>query len=110
MTVRSKARRQASLAALAAVAGIGAVMLANMSTPAHATVCATEPVEARGEPSRFQYLARAKARAAWRTKVRRTAGLGAPYSNWPSARDTEERCISGDRIVHCIFTGTPCRT
>ena len=77
--------------------------------PAHAETCAAEAVTARGEQARFEWLAKTKARANWRRKVRLAAGLGPAYANWAKARDTEERCIEVQGRTYCIFTGTPCR-
>ncbi len=76
---------------------------------ASATVCATDTITARGEPSRFAWLAKTKTRANWRRKVRLSTGLGAAYANWARAEDTEERCLIGPRNTLCIFTGRPCR-
>ena len=76
--------------------------------PAAAGTCATSPVVARGEQSRFVWLAKTKARANWRYKVRANPGLGATYANWARAQATEERCLTGPAGTLCIFTGTPC--
>ena len=73
-----------------------------------AATCAGTPVEARGEQSRFVWIAKTKARANWRAKVRRTPELGAKYANWARAGNTEERCLTGPAGSLCIFTGTPC--
>lgn len=76
--------------------------------PAEAGTCAGTPVEARGEQSRFEWLAKTKARANWRRKVRATPGLGPAYANWAQAENTEERCLSGPAGTVCFFTGLPC--
>ena len=76
--------------------------------PAQGGVCASQPIEARGEPSRFLWLAKTKTRANWRRKVRATPGLGTSYANWARAENTEERCLTGGAGTVCIFTGTPC--
>lgn len=76
---------------------------------ARAEECAGEPVVARGEQARFEWLAKTKARANWRRKVRALPPLGAAYANWTAARDTEERCIRIERAHYCIFSGIPCR-
>ncbi len=83
-----------------------AVFVPNLA--AHATTCAGSPVEARGEPSRYEWLAKTKARANWRRKVRATPGLGATYANWTHAENTDEHCLTGPAGTVCIFTGTPC--
>lgn len=75
---------------------------------AWAATCATEPITARGETSRYEWLAKTKARANWRRKVRATPGLGSAYDNWYAATDTQERCLSGKAGTLCIFTGRPC--
>jgi hypothetical protein len=82
-------------------------VLLNTGTAIAAT-CAGNPIEARGEQSRFQWLAKTKARANWRRKVRLTPGLGPAYANWAHAENTEERCLTGPLGTLCIFTGLPC--
>lgn len=77
--------------------------------PANALTCAEAPVEARGEPSRFLWLAKTKTRANWRRKVRANATLGPDYANWARAQNTDEHCYSGPSGHLCIFTGTPCK-
>ena len=88
-----------------AMAALGATA---QSAPAVGATCAGSPVEARGEQSRFEWLAKTKARANWRRKVRLTPGLGTAYANWAHADNTEERCLSGPAGTLCIFTGVPC--
>lgn len=78
-------------------------------TPVFAGTCASSPVVARGEESRFIWIAKTKTRANWRGKVRGIPGLGPDYANWARAQDTEERCLTGPAGTVCIFTGTPCR-
>ena len=72
--------------------------------------CAQVAVSARGEPARFEFLARTKARANWRARVRMTPGLGDLFANWQRAMNTQERCISGPDGTVCTMTGTPCRS
>lgn len=88
------------------------ILAASFAAPiaflAAAATCADASVEARGEQSRFIWIAKAKARANWRAKVRRTPGLGPKYANWARANNTEERCLTGPAGTLCIFTGTPC--
>lgn len=98
-------RHVASTVAATSVA-LGALALSSSATVA--LTCATDAVEARGEPSRYQWLAKTKARANWRARVRKTPGLGAPYANWARASNTDERCLTGPGGTLCIFTGTPC--
>ena len=83
-------------------------MLALGGVRAAAGTCASQPVEARGEQSRFIWSAKTKTRANWRSKVRATPGLGTAYANWARAENTEERCLTGPAGTVCIFTGTPC--
>jgi hypothetical protein len=85
-----------------------ALAIGSATRPVFAASCATAAVEARGEQSRFAWIAKTKARANWRAKVRRTPGLGTKYANWARASDTEERCLTGPAGTLCIFTGTPC--
>ena len=91
---------------------LAALVLASVvigsSVTAHAATCTGSPVEARGEQSRYEWLAKTKARAAWRRKVRLTPGLGPTYANWAKAENTEERCLTGPAGTLCIFTGLPC--
>ena len=90
----------------AALAGF--VIAMGYAAPASAGTCAASAIEARGEQSRFVWLAKTKARANWRHKVRSTPGLGAKYANWARAETTDERCLTGPAGTLCIFTGTPC--
>ena len=92
----------------AAIVTSGFMLLAFAVTSARATTCAGNSVEARGEQSRFEWLAKTKARANWRRKVRALPTLGAPYANWARANNTQERCLTGPLGTVCIFTGTPC--
>ncbi|HVZ06189.1 hypothetical protein [Hyphomicrobium sp.] len=79
------------------------------SLPVRAGTCAETPIMARGEEARYVWLAKIKARALWRRKVRSISQLGPDYANWARAQNTEERCLSGGAGTVCIFTGTPCR-
>jgi len=72
--------------------------------------CSETPIVARGEQARYTWLAKVKARALWRRKVRSIPGLGPDYARWARAQNTEERCLSGGAGTVCIFTGTPCRS
>ena len=95
-------------AAIAAAVLFGGALAASLPGRALAETCASAPVTAQGEFSRYVWLAKTKARANWRRKVRLAAGLGPAYANWAKARDTEERCIEVQGRTYCIFTGTPC--
>jgi hypothetical protein len=78
--------------------------------PAQASkTCSDAAVSARGEPATFLWLAKTKARANWRRKVRVTPTLGTDFSNWGNAETSEERCITAEGGTVCIFTGYPCK-
>ena len=64
--------------------------------PAAAATCADLPVTARGDASRFEVLAKAKARGDWRAKVRALPALGAAYADWYKALAAEYRCSQKD--------------
>lgn len=100
----SNARTLAVLSASAAVL----LCTPGLSRPALAGTCANVSIEARGEPARFAFMAKTKARANWRRKVRATPGLGPKYATWANAQNTNERCLSGPANTLCIFSGTPC--
>lgn len=86
---------------------VGSVAAA--AVPVQGQTCGSQAVTARSENSRFEWTAKAKARANWRVRVRGTAGLGPDYANWARASNAEERCLSGPAGVVCILTGTPCK-
>ncbi len=88
--------------------GLAVAFAALSATPAAAATCAGEAIEVRGEQSRYVWLAKSKAKANWRAKVRKTTGLGPPYANWARAANTDERCLTGPAGTVCIFKGTPC--
>jgi hypothetical protein len=77
--------------------------------PAAAATCAEHVVEARGEPSRFELLAKTKARGNWRAKVRAMSDLGAAYANWSKAVDGDYRCSQEAGLYVCVATAHPCR-
>jgi hypothetical protein len=85
-----------------------AILSASFPATVRAATCAAVTVEARGEQSRFEWLAKTKARANWRNKVRRTPNLGSKYAVWARAENTDERCLTGPAGTVCIFRGTPC--
>lgn len=94
-----------TIAALLLAAGSSPFLI---SSPVKAGACSQTSVMARGEESRFVWMAKVKARALWRQKVRAMPGLGPNYANWARAQNTEERCLTGGAGTVCIFTGTPC--
>lgn len=93
---------------LPSITVFAAILMSAGASAANAKTCADAAIEARGEQSRFMWSAKGKARANWRSKVRRTPQLGAKYANWARAENTEERCLSGPAGTLCIFKGTPC--
>lgn len=86
-----------------------AILAASPPANAAGKTCSDAAVSARGEPARFMWLAKTKARANWRRRVRATTGLGTDYSNWGNAETSEERCITAEGGTVCIFTGYPCK-
>lgn len=98
-------RRQTAIG-VTVVIGSLALMLAG---PAAAESCAADPVTARGEPSRFEWLAAIHARGNWRSKVRALPNLGFEYANWSRAADQVQRCLSGGAGVVCELSARPCK-
>jgi hypothetical protein len=84
-------------------------LLMAVSGPATAATCADLPVTARGDPSRFEVLAKAKARGDWRAKVRTLPDLGAAYADWYKALAAEYRCSQKDGQHVCTAVAVPCR-
>ena len=66
--------------------------MAARSARGGAATCADQPVTARGDPSRLEVLAKAKARGNWRAKVRAMPALGAAYADWYKAQAADYRC------------------
>lgn len=71
--------------------------------------CARDVVTARGEPSSFEWIAKTKARANWRHRVRLMPELGPDYSDWKAAADIDESCLVGPEGTVCSLTARPCR-
>jgi hypothetical protein len=87
-----------------------AALLLVAASPALASkTCSDAAVSARGEPAQFMWLAKTKARANWRRKVRATPTLGTDFANWSNAETSEERCITAEGGTVCVFTGYPCK-
>jgi hypothetical protein len=84
-------------------------LLAAAAAPAHAATCSEQQVTARGDPSRFETLAKAKARGDWRAKVRSLPALGAAYADWYKALAAEYRCSQSDGQHTCLAVAYPCR-
>ena len=90
-------------------------LLAATPAPAAAATCADQPVTARGDPSRFEVLAKAKARGNWRAKVRAHAGArcrlrrlvqGAWRRTTAAARRIPATCASPSRFHAGISRAT----
>jgi hypothetical protein len=89
---------------------IGGLTMGLAVQPAGAAdTCADKPFIAQGEPSTFEWLAKTKARANWRSRVRATRDLGTAYANWSMAANRDERCAPTATGFVCSFTGTPCK-
>ncbi len=84
-------------------------LLTCSAVAAVAETCATDPVTARGEPSSFEWIAKTKARANWRQRVRVIKPLGPLYSAWSHAQEPNETCSHSAKGIVCTFTGIPCK-
>jgi hypothetical protein len=83
--------------------------LAAAAAPVAAVTCADQAVTARGDPSGFETLAKAKARGNWRAKVRAMPTLGAAYADWYKALAADYRCGEEDGQHICTAIAYPCR-
>lgn len=88
--------------------GIVSLVIA-AGTPAVALTCTGEPISARGEPASFEWLAKTKARANWRSRIRIAKNLGPTYSSWSKAEAKIEVCRRTPRGLICTFSAIPCR-
>jgi hypothetical protein len=86
------------------------IMTALPPAPATAATCAERPVTARGDPSHFLMLAKAKARGNWRAKVRAMPDLGALYADWSKALAADYTCRTDGGGVICSAIAYPCRS
>lgn len=86
-----------------------ALALLGAGAPAQAATCAEQAVSARGDPSRFEVLAKAKARGNWRAKVRALPALGAPFADFSKAMDAGYRCTQEGGALVCTASARPCR-
>jgi hypothetical protein len=102
------ARRMPAIRCFAAAAPV-MWALAATAAPAAAATCADQPVTARGDPSGFETLAKAKARGNWRAKVRAMPALGAAYADWSKALAADYRCGQEDGQHVCTAVAYPCR-
>jgi hypothetical protein len=91
-----------------ALAALVAAMCASVA-PAHAATCSDRTVQARGEPSRFEALAKAKARGNWRAQVRAMPSLGPLYANWSIAQEADYKCSEDKSGYACAAVARPCR-
>ena len=96
-----------SISTCASVAMLAA--LCALATPANAATCADRTVQARGEPSRFEVLAKAKPRGNWRAQVRAMPALGPLYANWSIALDADYKCSESKTGYTCAAVARPCR-
>jgi hypothetical protein len=85
------------------------ILVACAPDAALADTCAADPVTAHGEPSSFEWLAKTKARANWRQRVRMIKALGPLYSTWSRAQESKETCSHSPKGIVCTFTGIPCK-
>jgi len=95
-----------------ALCGVAA-LLAAVTAPASeamAATCSDRVVQARGEPSSFEALAKTKARGNWRAQVRAIPDLGALYANWSIAQDADYHCSEGPSGYVCTAVARPCRS
>ena len=90
-------------------AAIAALVASSAGQASLAATCAERPVQARGDPSRFEVVAKAKARGNWRARVRAMPTLGAAYADWNKASDADYRCSQEDGRYLCIAVARPCR-
>ncbi len=100
--------RDTIAALISMLAAAAAVTLAAI-TPARAMTCSGEMVQARGEPSRFETIAKAKARGNWRAQVRALPKFGPLYANWSIAAGADYTCSEGKDGYVCIAIARPCR-
>ncbi len=92
-----------------ACAAVAALIASSAGQAALAATCAERTVQARGDPSRFEVLAKAKARANWRARVRAMPTLGASYADWNKAAAADYRCGHEDGRYRCTAIAHPCR-
>jgi len=88
---------------------VTAMLMSAMATAAAAATCADRTVSARGEASRLEVLAKAKARGNWRAKVRALPDLGADYADWYKAQGADYTCSEGEDGTVCTAFALPCR-
>lgn len=110
--ISDRARRFRSVLGLVLASGIACSTAFLETAPVAAqqdAACGAEVITAHGEPSRYEWLAKTKARANWRRRVRGLPGLGPNYADWKHAADQTMSCISGTAGSVCTISGIPCR-
>jgi hypothetical protein len=80
-----------------------------LAHPAAALTCSNETVQARGEPSRFETVAKLKARGNWRAHVRAHPRFGPAYANWSLAAAADYTCTEVKGGTACTAVARPCR-
>ncbi len=90
---------------LAVVAGTAFAL----AMPGAALTCSEETVQARGEPSRFETVAKLKARGNWRAHVRAHPKFGPDYANWSIAASADYSCADAKGGTACTAIARPCR-
>ena len=82
---------------------------------ASAITCASAPISAIGTPSNLLFLAKSRAKAAWRGKVTAAPGLGPVWIAWGIAQGRKYECKmlqpGGGAFGRkaCVASATPCR-
>jgi hypothetical protein len=79
------------------------------SSSSDASTCSERTVSARGESSRYEALAKAKARGNWRAQVRALPGLGPLYATWSIAEAARYECSERGGRFTCTAVARPCR-
>ena len=98
-----------TITALSIPLAAAAAMTFAMVPPARAVTCSEETVQARGEPSHFETIAKAKARGNWRAQVRVLPKFGPLYANWSIAAGADYTCSQSKDGYACTAIARPCR-
>lgn len=83
--------------------------------PSQANTCSGQTISAVGVPSSLLFLAKSRAKAAWRAKVTATPGLGPDWIAWGIAQGRNFDCQplqpGGGLFARkaCAATATPCK-
>jgi len=100
---------KAAIAMTSGMLAAGTAAMLTAASPALAVTCADDAVQARGEPSRFELVAKAKARGNWRAHVRALPKFGPLYANWSISASPAYNCSQGQDGYACIAIARPCR-